>query len=229
MVKLMDLYVFRAASTSRAVLAFCELASIQVNVKDVDISRGEHHSAAFAALNPSRLVPVLDDGGFVLTQASAILRYLASKAPTSLYPTEPRTRARIDEVIAWFEADFNKDFGFQYVYPQLFPHHARGTAEATRQTVDWGRDKSRAWLSVLESHFLSGGKDFLVGDTLTIADLVGVAVISLGELVGCTFADYANVRRWYVNVSSQPAWQKINRPFEGFAASIEKQSFVRLS
>ncbi len=224
----MDLYVFRAATTSRAVLAFCELARIPLNVKDVDITRGEHHAPAFAALNPSRLVPVLDDDGFILTQASAILRYLASKTPTPLYPADLRTRARIDELIAWFEADFNKDFGFQYVYPQLLPHHARGTAEATQRTVEWGRDRSRTWLSVLDGHFLADGRSLLVGDALTLADLFGAAIVSLGELVGCTFADYPNIRRWYANVTSQPSWQKINGPFSGFAASIEKRNLVVL-
>lgn len=225
----MDLYVFRAATTSRAVLAFCDLAGISVNVKDVDITRGEHHAPAFAALNPSRLVPVLDDDGFVLTQGSAILRYLANRTPTTLYPADLRTRARIDELIAWFEADFNKDFGFQYVYPQLMPHHARASAEATQRTVEWGRDRARTWLSVLDGHFLRGDRSVLVGDALTIADLFGAAVVSLGELVGCTFAEYPNVRRWYANVTNHPSWQKINGPFQGFAASIEKRNFVALS
>src|SRR5262245_47828543 len=74
----LDLYAFRVATTSRAALPFCEAAGVQVTVNDVDLSRREHHAPAFTALNPSRLVPVLDDDGFVLTQASAILQYLAN-------------------------------------------------------------------------------------------------------------------------------------------------------
>ena len=81
----MDLYVNQAATTSRAVLAFCDAASIAVEVKDVDIMRGEQHQPAFAALNPNRLVPLLVDDDFVLTEAPAILRYLASKAESPLY------------------------------------------------------------------------------------------------------------------------------------------------
>src|SRR4051812_17055316 len=123
----MDLYVFRAATTSRAVLAFCDAANIDVTVKDVDLMKGEQHQPPFATLNPNGLVPVLVDDGFVLTEASAILRYLANKTRSPLYPDDLRARARVDELLAWFEANFYKDFGFQYVYPSVMPHHARGS------------------------------------------------------------------------------------------------------
>jgi glutathione S-transferase len=225
----MDLYVFRPSSSSRAVLAFCEAAGVRITIKDVDISRGEHHRPAFSTLNPSRLVPVLDDDGFVLTQSSAIVRYLATKAQSPLYPEDARVRARVDELLAWFEADFAKDYIYQFVYPQILAQHARGSDEATRRTVEWGRDKSRAWLSVLDGHFLAGGKRWLVGDGLTLADLFGASIISLGELVGCVFEGFPNVRRWYDNVTNQPSWLRINDPFKGYAASIGQRQFVRLT
>ncbi len=225
----MDLYVNQAATTSRAVLAFCHAAGLDVVVKDVDLMRGEHHQPAFAALNPNRLVPVLVDGDFVLTEASAILRYVANKTRSPLYPDDLRTRARIDEVMAWFEANFYKDFGFQYVYPQLMPHHARSTSEATRGAVEWGRDKSRTWLSILDQHFLRGGGAYLVGERISIADFFGASILSLGELVHCSFDAYPNVARWYGSVTSHPSWEAINVAFRGFAASLRDKDFVRLS
>jgi len=225
----MDLYVNHAATTSRAVLAFCDAAGITVEVKDVDIMRGEQHQPAFAALNPNRLVPVLVDDDFVLTEASAILRYLAGKTGAALYPEDLRVRARIDELIAWFEANFQKDFGFQFVYPQFLPHHKRGSDEGTRRTIEWGRDKSRAWLSILDGHFLAGGRRYLVGDTLSIADLLGASILSLGELVGCSFERYPNVHTWYANVGRHPSFERANRTFKGFAASLASQDFVELS
>lgn len=225
----MDLYVFRKATTSRAVMAFCDLEGVEVTVRDVDILRGEHHAPPFAALNPNRLVPVLVDDHFVLTEASAILRYLAGKTRSSLYPEALRPRAMVDERVAWFEANFYKDFGFQYVYPQILPNHARGSVDGTRQTVAWGREKSRAWLAVLDQHFLGDGRTFLVGGALTIADLLGVSIVSLGELVGCDFADSPNVARWYRAVTSLPSWERVNGPFAGFAASLRGREYVSLS
>lgn len=48
--------------------------------------------------NPFGLVPVLDDGGWLLSESNTILRYLAQReGRTDLYPCEPRERARVDE------------------------------------------------------------------------------------------------------------------------------------
>lgn len=224
----MQLYVNRCATTSRAVLAFCRAADIAVQVREIDLSRAEHHSPEFVSLNPNRLVPVLVDGDFVLTESSAILRYLAGKIRSPWYPEDARARARVDELLAWFEANFYRDFGFQYVYPQLLPHHRRASEEATRGTVEWGLEKSRAWLAVLEGHFLAG-RVYAAGDALTIADFFGVSILSLGQLVGCDLTRYPNVRRWFLQVTGHPSWVAINGPFDDFAAAVADRNVVRLS
>lgn len=82
----MDLYVFLAGTTSRAVLALCEKEQLDVTVKNVDITKGEQHQAPFCTLNPNRMVPLLVDDDVVLSEAAAILRYLAAKADSEMYP-----------------------------------------------------------------------------------------------------------------------------------------------
>ena len=217
----MNLYVFQAATTSRAVLALCDAADIPVVVKDVDLMKGEHHQPPFAALNPNRMVPVLDDEGFVLSEASAILRYLATKTDSPLYPksTDLRARARVDEAMAWFEANFYRDFGFQYVYPKVFPHHARGSEEATKRTVEWGLERSKNWLAILDRHWLAR-REWIAGDTMTIADYFGVSILSLGELVRFDLSPYPNVKRWYERVAKDPSFARINVAFAGFASAV---------
>lgn len=225
----MKLYANPAATTSRAVLAFCEHESLDVDIVIVDLMNGEHHAPEFVALNPNRLIPVLDDDGFVLTEASAILRYLAEKTESDLYPSSLRDRARVNELIAWFEANFYKDFGFQFVYPQLFPHHSRGTDEANRATIEFGRVQARARLAVLDGHYLAGGRTHLCCDRLTIADFFGASILSLGDLVHCSLDDFPNVLAWYENISRLDAWHRVNGTFRGFAQSLGGESFVGLS
>jgi len=41
--------------------------------------KGEHYQPEYVAINPNRMVPVLEDGDFRLTESSAILKYLAEK------------------------------------------------------------------------------------------------------------------------------------------------------
>ncbi len=59
---------------------------------------GSQREGADGSASPFGLVPVLDDGGFILTESNTILRYLADRAGRDdLYPRGPRARARVDE------------------------------------------------------------------------------------------------------------------------------------
>ncbi len=224
----MELYVDPVATTSRAVLALCRHEGIKLTVRPVSLMKGEQLQPAFAQINPNRLVPVLADGAFVLTESSAILRYLARQCGSALYPNDIHAAARVDEAIAWFESNLYRDFGYQYVYPQLLPHFKRSSDEATQATISWGRDQSRRWLGVLDSHFLGDSKRYLAGDDLTIADFFGGSIISLGELVGCRFEGYPNVRRWCAALNDLESWRGVNADFRHFAQSLQGNRFVQL-
>ena len=57
---------------------------------------------AFAAMNPNRLIPVIDDGGTVVWESNAIVRYLAAKYGSgSLWPEDPATRSAADRWMDW--------------------------------------------------------------------------------------------------------------------------------
>ena len=73
----MKLYHHPISTTSRAVMLFVAEQRIPVDMRVVDLFSGEHLRDAYAAINPNRLVPALQDGDFVLTESAAILKYLA--------------------------------------------------------------------------------------------------------------------------------------------------------
>lgn len=217
----MRLYMNDVATTSRAVLAFVAHTDLDVECVSVDLQQGEHFGPAFTAVNPNRLIPVLVDDDFVLTESSAILKYLARKTDSALYPTNLRGQARVDEAMAWFEANLYKDLGFQFVYPALFPHHSRGSEQADAATVAFGRTRALERLAVLDAHTLGDGRAFLTGDRLTIADLHGASILSLGELVGLSLAELPNVEAWYRRVCALPCWHTTHAPFRGFVAAMQ--------
>ena len=70
----MKLHMHKISTTSRPILLFCSENQIDVEVVIVDLMVGEHMQEPFAKLNPSKQVPVLEDGDFVLTESSAILK-----------------------------------------------------------------------------------------------------------------------------------------------------------
>lgn len=225
---MMELYIDPVATTSRAVLAMCRHEKLEVALRCISLMKGEHHADTFARLNPNRMVPVLVDGGLVLTESSAILRYLARSRSSPLYPESLQKAARVDEMLAWFEANFYKDFGHQYVYPQLLPAHGRGTPQATQATIEWGRKSSHRWLQVLDAHFLAHGQAYLTGHELSIADFHGASILSLGELVGCRLEGYPRVAAWYTRMKGLASWRSACEAFEAFVASVKGAPVVAL-
>ena len=75
----MKLHYHPVSTTSRPLYLFVQENKLPVELKFVDLMKGEHVQTSFTNLNPNQLVPVLEDGDFVLTESSAILKYLADK------------------------------------------------------------------------------------------------------------------------------------------------------
>jgi len=99
----LTLYFDFMSQPSRAVWLFLKAAGIPFEEKQIAIRKGEHQTDEFAKLNPFRLVPVIDDGGFVLYESFAIFKYLATsrKVADHWYPSELKHRARIEAYLQW--------------------------------------------------------------------------------------------------------------------------------
>ena len=224
----MRLFYHPASTTSRIVQLFAMDQGIELDYTVVDLFTGEHLKPEFAKINPNCLVPVLEDGDFRLTECSAIVKYLADKAGSAAYPKDLQARARVNEMMDWFNSNIYKDFGYGVIYPQTFPHHVRPGEAVQAGTLDWGRQKTQAWLKILDQSLIGPNKAYLCGDRITLADYLGAEMIALGELIGCKYAAYPNIERWLGNMKALPSWPKAHEAIDGFAASLKDKSFVTI-
>lgn len=224
----MKLYCHPASTTSRPVMLFAAEQGIALDQQVVDLFTGEQYQPAFEAVNPNHLVPVLEDGGLRLTESSAILKYLADKAGSPLYPRDLPQRARVNERMDWINTQLCRDFAYGFIYPQIFPFHRRRSEEAQAATLQWGRERAQGWMKVLDQHLLGAGNAHLCGDAITIADYFGAPFVALGELVGSDFAAYPHVRRWLDRMKALPHWARVNQAIDGYAASLQGQALQPL-
>lgn len=224
----MKLYMHPASTTSRPVMQFIADAGLKVEQQVVDIFKGEHQGDAFAKLNPNRLVPFLEDGDFRLSESATILRYLAESANSPAYPKELRRRAKVDELLDWFNSNFYRDWGYGLVYPQVFPNQRRPDAAVQAAVVAWGREKSKTWLKVLNDHWLRAGTPYLTGADISIADYFGAGLVIAGELIHCDFGGYPNVARWLAAMKARPSYAEVYKVFNGFCESTKAQAFERI-
>jgi glutathione S-transferase len=222
----MKLYYHPASTTSRIVTMFAAEEGVQLDLQVVDLFTGEHLKPEFAAINPNGLVPVLEDGDFRLTESAAIIKYLADKVDSPAYPKELKARARVNEMMDWFNSNCYKDVAYGLVYPQLFPHHKRPSDAVQAGTLAWGKARAQAWLTILDKDLIGPKKRFLCGDRVTLADYMGAEMVALGEVIRCDYSAYPNVQRWLKNMKALKSWPKVHEVIEGFAASVKEQPFV---
>jgi glutathione S-transferase len=224
----MKLYMHPASTACRPVMLFAAENKIALDTEMVDVMTGAHLREPYSKINPNRLIPLLEDGDFRLTESSAILKYLADKIGSPAYPKDLKARARVNEVMDWINVNFYRDFGYGLVYPQVFPHLKRRSEEAHAGTIDWGKQNAQKWLEILNDHWIGPEKPYLCGETITIADYFGASIVTIGEFIGCDFTPYPNVERWLDNMKKLPSWPKVNEVFQGFCESLKGKEFVRV-
>ncbi|WP_233835554.1 glutathione S-transferase family protein [Paraburkholderia sp. ZP32-5] len=178
----------------------------------------EHRSDAFLALNPLGQLPVLDDDGFVIRDAQAILSYVAARYDESgqWYPTtDPR---RLAEVNMWL----------------AFADGMTGTASAARLAdvfnydIDVARARAGAHVlfRILDEHLWfslrHGGGWICGGNHPTVADIACFPYVALSDEGGISLIDYPSLRQWTDRVKRLPGFIVMAGVFE--ASPLQKNS-----
>jgi glutathione S-transferase len=76
----MKIYYGPLSPPSRLVVGVAKWLEIDFELVVVDLSKQEQLGEEYAKLNPNKKVPLLVDGDFVLSESTAIIRYLAATA-----------------------------------------------------------------------------------------------------------------------------------------------------
>lgn len=124
----------------RKVLWICAELDIHFAREDWGTGFKSTQTPEFLALNPNAMIPVIQDGDFMLWESNTIIRYLASSYNgTKLYPTEAKVRARVDQWIDWQASDLNKSWSYAFMsLVRQSPEHQNRRALA-RSCGDWSQ------------------------------------------------------------------------------------------
>jgi glutathione S-transferase len=213
----MKLYYFPGSTTCRPIQMLAAEAGIPLALEPVDLMAGAHLTDAYAAINPNRLVPVLEEeDGFRLTEVSAILKYLADKAGSPAYPSDLRARARVNAQMDWFNTGFYRDLGYGLVYPQILAYMGWEDTAVQRAVTARAAENAAKHLRVLNDHMLGEPGPYLGGEAPNLADFMGVSIATIAEMVGFDLSSYPRVQRWIAAMRARPCWPGPNAPFEGW-------------
>jgi len=200
----MKLHFHPLSHNVRRVRLTAAVLGIELEETLVDVTKGEHKAPAFLALNPNGALPVLEDGEFVLTESRAIMQYLASKKPEAgLLPRDERGRAEVTRWLFWDAAHWSPTLAtiaFERVIKPVMGLGAPDTAK-----VEENLKNVQRWGAVLDGHL--AGRTYVVGSTLTIADLSLATSLMYAKQSEAPVAQFGNVEAWFGRIAALDGWK----------------------
>lgn len=190
-------FYFHHTPNPMKVALFLEESGMAYEVVPVDTFKGEQHSDDFKKINPNGKTPAIEDDGKRVFDSNAILLYLAEKSGKLMGADADR-----GEMLSWL----------MWVATGLGPYSGQWVHFQTAGAADGGDYAKRRYkfeahrhYQVLDDHL--AGRNFIVGNDLTIADIAAwgwvdrhVRVLGEGEL-----DNYSNVKAWFDAVNARPA------------------------
>lgn len=194
------LYVDDNSPASNAVrLAIRSLGLKDIELKKLNVSKGETRTPEFKAINPQHTVPTLNDNGHILWESRAILTYLVeSRVPGHrLYPTNPRLRSVINQRL-YFDACTIIPRLYEFIYPIYL--------DKTTVIEKEVQEKVYEMFGILDG-FLGESK-WVAGDDVTVADMaIIVSIVAMVE-IGVKMDKYPNVKRWIEQCRKLPGFEE---------------------
>jgi glutathione S-transferase len=197
------LYMTLLSPPSRAVLITAQALGIELELKNVDLAKGEHRRPEYLQLNPLHTVPTLIDGETIITDSHAINAYLVRKysSDDKLYPRDHSKRALVDQRL-----HFDTGILFNSFRNAAAPLFYRKSKEVPQETANQVLEAYRFLEAFLEKN------KWMAGGEVTIADFsLAASVTSLDVLVPVDSLLFPKVTAW-IQRFQELSYAKVNEP-----------------
>ena len=156
----------------------------------------------FLKLNPNGHIPVLRDGDLVLWESLAINLYLARKYDKGLWPKSVDDEGRAYQWSVWAMTELEEPVLTALLHRMFLPQEQRDPKKA-----DDAAERFKQPLSVLEGAL--AGRQYLLGNTFTVADINVAGVLSGAPLGGLELSK--NVQDWLGRCTGRPAFARVQQ------------------
>ncbi len=194
------LYCFGESGNAYKAALALELAGIEWTPRFVDFFNGEARSPEFRAVNPMGEVPVLDADGTIMTQSGVIQAWIMDETGKLCGDGTKETRR---EILRWTIFDNQKVSGM--AGPLRFLMNFLPEDKRPQEVIGFLSGRLKASLQVLEGELAD--RDWLVGDSLTSADIACCGYLFYDEPFTFDRADYPGIDAWLARISSTPGWK----------------------
>jgi len=192
----MRLYNSQLSGNCWKVRQILALRGIEYERVEVDVFDRSNRPELLGGKNPALRVPTLElDDGEHLAESNAILWYFGDGSP--YVPDDPLERARVLQWMFFEQYEVEPSIAVARFWITLLGERDRYVAELESKR----RAGNRA-LAALDAHL--DGREWLVGDAFTVADISVYAYTHLAEEGDFDLGEYPNVRAWIERVAAVP-------------------------
>jgi GSH-dependent disulfide-bond oxidoreductase len=196
---MIDCYTWKTGNGRKAILMLAE-TGLAHKIIPIDISKGEHKTPEYTAINPNQVVPAIIDrdvagGPITIFESGAILTYLAEKSG-KLQPSTPVERAACSQWMFWHSATF---------VPAVLPLHlmAQGRIPKEPAAEAAAKAKVRTLYDMLDKRLQNS--TYLAGPSYSIADIMMSPMLTRRTWHGVELAELPALKRWYEVIVARPA------------------------
>lgn len=208
------LYDFPMAPSPRRARIALKEKGIPFETVVVNLMTNEHLEPAFRAISPTCTVPALKlEDGTVLTENAGIAAYLEAAYPDPpLLGTTPTEKG---EVAMWtarieFSGLMAVAEALRNGSPAMKDRALTGPVNHPQipELAKRGMARLGEFFDTLEAHLV--GRDFMVGDRVSVADIAGVVTVDFARVVQMKPSPEAhpNLLRWRAALHARPAFAK---------------------
>ncbi|MDJ0993700.1 MAG: glutathione S-transferase family protein [Dinoroseobacter sp.] len=195
----LKLHCFGESGHSYKAALALNLAGLDWEPVYVDFFRGGGRSPEHLALNQMGECPVLVDGDLTLAQSGVIIDYLSEKTGKFGLHTAPQRRDVWGWVI-WDNQKLSGMAGTTRFMVNFLPEDRRPA-----DVIAWLQGRTAAAFKTLEKAL--DGRDWLVGDEITAADLSCCSYLYYPEPFGFDRKAFPNIDRWLDGIAALPGWE----------------------
>lgn len=184
----------------------CEVMGIEYEMVVVNLMAGDNMKPEYLKINPQHNIPTLVDGDFILNESRPICAYLANAyaKDESIYPKEPKARARVDQMMYFDMGQLYKSFGDCF-YPValygLTDSIEKAKYEKLQEVLGWTKD------FIADTGYAAGTAKLTLADICFLATLSSVQASGVVDLE----KDYPEIKNYIDRISAEvPNYAKAN-------------------
>jgi len=205
---MLEIYAMEISAPALKVLYTANYLGLKYEQKKLNMQAGEHKKEEYLKIHPAGKVPAINDDGFIVFESNAIMRYLAQKENSDIYPADLKKRAIVDQWLDFASIHIQNGVGRVFWNKMIAP---KVGGEVDEASMKCGYEFLERFLPVVDAQL--GASQYYAGDQITIADFTLLAHTDPLQAIEIDVSKYPNLAKWREDLTQQDFYQKVHKFF----------------